>query len=272
MSLFSYKTISLLSIDVAVGAVISSAFIAKVFAVEVDVITYLVLGLVVWAIYTFDHLLDAKISVSGVQLERYKFHNEKFIPISLLLIVSLLTILGLIFFLPKNVILYGTALGLLVIIYFVSIHLLPWRVVYHKEITAALAYFMGILIGPISSLNLPLQTEHFIFLLCYFLIVLMNLIIFSGFDRTTDEINNFSSIHRVMGYRSMKYAIAILSVLILLFSWLVFMNFGWIASTVLCSMFVVLLGIYSFSSRPWVCKYYRIAGDGIFLLPAVYFL
>ncbi|HEX8061295.1 MAG TPA: hypothetical protein VF473_10190, partial [Cyclobacteriaceae bacterium] len=55
----NYRTFNLLSLDVALGAVISAAFLGRILNVHILPQGYVLLGIIVWLIYTADHLLDA---------------------------------------------------------------------------------------------------------------------------------------------------------------------------------------------------------------------
>ncbi|MEQ8926000.1 MAG: hypothetical protein RLO81_09330 [Fulvivirga sp.] len=272
MSLPIYRTISNLSIDVALGAVITSAFLASVLNVHVDSITYIVLGCVVWSIYTFDHLLDAKKVKGNISLMRYEFHRNHFNMLSIALALSLMVTSILIFYLPGKILLLGTVLGLMVIVYFITVHLSPGRKVYHKEITAALVYFSGTLIGPLGSFEEAIEIKHIQLLICYFILIILNLVIFSNFDKAADESNDFPSIYRVIDNKKVRYGIVSLSLIFLFLLTNVYFNFGGFTAILLLLMFAVLEAIYLFANHPTMVKYYRVLGDGIFLLPVLYFL
>ena len=61
MGLFRfYRFINILSIDVAIGAVVNARFFAHLFGVPILHQGLISLGLAIWIIYTTDHLLDEK--------------------------------------------------------------------------------------------------------------------------------------------------------------------------------------------------------------------
>lgn len=272
MPLSFYKYISYLSIDVAIGAIISSAFIGSLLKVEVPILVYVTLGLVVWSIYTFDHLIDAKKSRARSRLPRHHFHLTHFKQLAVLLLVALSAVLICIFYLPPKVILIGSALGLIVVLYFLSINLLHWRNIYHKELTVAFVYYSGVLVGPLSSLNFRIDPSNWFYLFGYFILILLNLLIFSKYDQKADRSNDFPSLFRVI---KKPFTSNLIYLLMLLFSaGLVFELSKSVSTTsiVLLSMFSILCFIH-FYSHTNICRaYYRYLGDGIFILPVIYLL
>src|SRR5690606_1730538 len=74
----AYQYVNILSLDVAAGAVIGSAFFAHLFGAHVAPIVYVALALTVWVVYTLDHLRDAR-SIPGVAAtDRHRFHQQYF--------------------------------------------------------------------------------------------------------------------------------------------------------------------------------------------------
>lgn len=267
-----YKYINYLSIDVAIGAVISSAFMGRLLGAEINAIVCLTLGLVTWSIYTFDHLLDAKKGEVLARLPRHNFHLKHFNLLSILLLSALSIVLVLLFFLPIRVILIGTSLGLIVILYFISINFLHWKKVYHKEITVALVYFSGIMVGPLSSPTINLETTKWFFLPGFFILILLNLLIFSMYDQKADISNNFPSIFRVLkkpNTLSLIYVLMILFVFGVVIQLINSTDYLYLITTL---MFVVLCLLHFYSYSNFCKNYYRYLGDGIFLIPVIYLI
>lgn len=272
MPLSFYKYISYLSIDVAIGAIISSAFIGNLLNVEVPLLVYVTLGLVVWSIYSFDHLIDAKKSREGSRFPRHQFHLTHFKQLTVLLLVALSAVLVCIFYLPQKVILIGSALGLVVVLYFLSINLLHWRNIYHKELTVAFVYYSGILVGPLSSLNFRIDSSNWFYLFGYFILILLNLLIFSMYDQKADKNNDFPSLFRVV---KKPYTSNLIYLLMLLFSAGLVIELSTAVSTasiILLLMFSILCFIQIYAHTTICRTYYRYLGDGIFILPVIYLL
>src|SRR4051812_9177927 len=76
-----YRIFNLLSLDVALGAVISAAFLGRILHVNILPQGFILLGIVVWLIYTADHLLDAWSMREAATSERHRFHQKNFISI-----------------------------------------------------------------------------------------------------------------------------------------------------------------------------------------------
>ena len=272
MSMSFYKYISYLSVDVAIGAVISSAFVSKLLEVYVPTIVYITLGLVVWSIYTFDHLIDARKGKDQIRLPRHQFHLKHFSRISASLMIALAMILCCLFMLPSQVIIVGTALGLIVILYFISINFLNWKNVYHKEFTVALVYFSGILVGPVSSVDFTFEFSQWFYLFSFFILVLLNLLIFSKYDQQADRDNNFPSIYRVI---NRPLASGFIYFLMLIFTSLI--GYDLLVdltsiSAILGLMFIILCFIHFYAHTNLCKSYYRYLGDGIFILPVLYLI
>ena len=76
-----YKWFQVLSLDVALGAVATAMFVAKQLDVSPAPYAFTSLGITVWLIYTFDHLLDGQ-EIKGEALTyRHRYHQRYFFPI-----------------------------------------------------------------------------------------------------------------------------------------------------------------------------------------------
>ena len=126
---FFYRKPSLLSLDVAAGAVISSAFFARHLRVTpVPWLQLAVLGGAVWCIYTADHLLDARRIKTSRVAERYRFHQQHWwVLFGFLVATAALTAVAALLFLPGIVLVFGAALAGFMLVYFLLHHFLPRR-------------------------------------------------------------------------------------------------------------------------------------------------
>src|SRR5690606_14638517 len=182
-----FQHVNALSLDVAIGTVCSALFFAKVMRVNVQPLTLLVLGLSVWVIYTTDHLMDAvKIKKAASSL-RHQFHQRHYRFLKRFVIMVSLITACLLFFIPNPVLLGGLFLSVLVIVYlFIHLYL---KIL--KEVCIAILYATGILLplydGSMSKLPGFLIID-------FTLTALINLIIFSWFDRHQDNADGNSSI------------------------------------------------------------------------------
>src|SRR6187402_2077625 len=117
-----YRTINLLSIDVAAGAVCSSLLFAEILKVHILSYGLASLGLSVWIIYTADDLLDARKIKTPAATERHRFHQRHFNLLLILLAVAILVNGLIILFVRKPVLISG-----IIVASFVAIYLLLHR-------------------------------------------------------------------------------------------------------------------------------------------------
>ncbi len=275
-----YQFLQNLSIDVAIGAMAMSYLFAKVTHVEMKWEIYAVLGVCVWLIYTFDHLLDAKRMKGLAKTRRHRFHQLYYdeLLISWLLFFTVALLLA-IFFLPLVIWKWG-----MVVVSFSTLHL----VLVHyfgstksklvlKELGGAWNYSAGIVIAPFA-LATSFEWVYLLSFLLLFLVALFNLVMFSYFDYQKDIKNEYSSIainYGIVPTRNFMYGL--FGMLVVLTSGLlVFVhieNFAYYLTT--CFLFsiglfyflmVVLIDYRSHSET------YRKLGDMVFLLPLLLLL
>lgn len=266
------KYLGHLSIDIAFGSIISSAFLFLLLEIQYSLVSLLILGLVVWSIYTFDHLLDAKNSKAHHLSERLQFHKRNSALLTKALILVILVIACMLPFLPAITLLYGAVLSCAVLVYFLSIHFLNHKFIIHKELFIAIIYTSGICLGPVSLMNEPMPNTHILIISIFFIIVLFNLLLFSLMDKKVDLTAKFPSFVIAAGEPLTTMTLEFLALVgIALIVWLA--TLGLIKeSLLLATMFGVLQIIFWKRGNGFVIKYYRHAGDGIFLLPIFYLL
>ena len=266
-----------LNLNIMLGGGIGALFIATYLGVTLSIFTLLELIVVIWLIYTLDHLLDAKTLFRKPVTFRHKLHWENSTVIwrvwSFLLIVAF----SFLFRLPIMTLVYGGLLVFLVTFYFISIKLSRKRQMYHKEIVAAVAYAAGIYVGPLSIYERDVSWDIWLLFLEYAGLALVNLLIFSLFEKDVDKHEEFQSIVLSIGYHKVMIITKILAGIILLTSVLcVFLNTqnaDFLKTQILvgCMDLVLLLIIFKknlFSKN----ERYRIMGDFIFLIPVLYFI
>lgn len=265
-----YKIFRALSLDIVAGAVLFSAFIASVFHVDVPTVVYVELAIVVWCIYTWDHLKDAKDHDSPLTF-RHQFHKKKVRILFLIFLMLLITGAFLIFFLPLSTVYMGVTISIFVLIYFLIIHFYP--TFYHKETLIAVLYGLGIFLGPVSCMQVFAGVELICYLVFTMLIAFTNLMIFSDFERESDQANGFPSLAIKLGRHS---RLLIASILIAQFISLTafYIVFSFSAEVFSCFMLMnaVLALVYFGKKRSIKREYYRILGDGIFFIPLFFLL
>jgi hypothetical protein len=195
-ALEGYVLLNALSIDVAVGAALSSSLVAHVLRVSLPVSWYGILSGVVWVIYTFDHLLDARRSPENLVTYRHQLHSKYFFLLaSLLALVSVSCIVLTVQWLPEKLALFGVGLSLFVVAYLGFAHLTNFllRKRCLKELSVAILYTVGVCGGPlVSDVKVPNAFE-LLALTSFFLAALSNLYLISYFEVREDEIMGFVS-------------------------------------------------------------------------------
>ncbi|MEX2567091.1 MAG: hypothetical protein WD431_14195 [Cyclobacteriaceae bacterium] len=210
------KLVNILSLDVVLGACGGMYFFSKLMKVSPNWKIYVLLAMAVWAIYTFDHLLDAYLVKGRAHTERHYFHQRHFNP--LVFILGLVVVSGLtaaylwvdwdrIF--AAGLILGGLIIGNMVLLRWSG----KWFVLI-KEFSIALLYVGGILLAPISLLDMAYSPGYWMFFaMAYFILACYNLILLSWMDKDSDSRDGHYSILTVLGAQITRQLLWILSIL-----------------------------------------------------------
>ncbi|MEL6562010.1 MAG: UbiA family prenyltransferase [Bacteroidota bacterium] len=267
----SYRFFRALSLDIVIGAVLFSAFVARVFNTSVPEIIYVELAIAVWCIYTWDHLKDAKERGDHSLTFRHQFHKKHARILFLTFLLLLIAGASLVFFLPISTVYMGVAISIFVLMYFLIIHFYP--TFYHKETLIAVLYGLGIFLGPVSCMEVFAGMELICYLIYTMLIAFTNLMIFSEFERESDQANGFPSLAIKLGRHS---RLLIATILIIQFISLTVFYVTFSISTEIFSCFTlmnaVLALVYFGKKQSLKSEYYRILGDGIFFIPVVFLI
>lgn len=268
-----YKTLNILSFDVVVGSVTSYYFFCKFLKVDGSVLTASILGLTVWVIYTLDHLIDSRKVDWNYASPRHLYHKLHFKSLSIGIILAILVLCHLITFLDYELLKNGIILSGSVLIYFISIHLLRWNKIVHKELAVAFIYTCGIALGPVTTLNHLPDLIQITFIATFFHIVIMNLLIFSVLDAESDKASGFQSIYQLVGEK-LNIAISYLFFQGLLLSIFLFgiVDYSPIIfplPIMLVSLFILHRVLFGSPSKDSVIP--RILGDGVFIFPIIFF-
>jgi len=274
-----FRYIQYLSLDVVLGAILSSLFIAQLIGVTLSSPILVGLGIAIWLIYTTDHLIDAK-SIEGKAINpRHAFHQQYFKIIVAFGILAFAIGLWNIVYLPMETIKFGGILIFCVGVYFVTIRLADRKSLWHKEMSAAMIYSFGIFAGPLSlSGDIPYST---IFLFVQFsIIVILNLFIFPIYEEESDMKDNMKSLAITVGVGCLKRVINFLFVLLI-----ILIGVGMFELQMLSSgnnwffgqfIFLLMMGVL-LSLMVWPNFFkkqhlYRLLGDGVFYLPLIMLL
>ena len=263
-----YRLINILSIDVALGAVCCALWFAKLFEVSLRPQALLVLALTVWIIYTADHLLDAKRTEGVASTERHRFHQQHFafLLIALGLVVSLDLIL--VFFIRPAVFQWGLVLSGVMVVYFIVQRFLK----YLKEVTVAVVFSCGVLLPSVAITQKPIDISLALIVSEFMLTALLNLLLFSWFDRYSDNQDRRESFVTLAGERgSKKFLEAVFLLNIALLAGSVFYLPYMIEKVVILFLMNAVL-IFMFVRPAYFQTHdrFRLFGDAIFLLPIIY--
>ena len=261
----------LLSLDVVLGACVSTLFIAKYFNIDLPNIVVAVLGLAVWIIYTFDHLLDGTKSSDTPLTQRHQFHQTHRRPIFIILVLMMVVGLVLVFQLPVQIIINGITLSSGVVLYFVGLKLIGGRPSVYKEPLVALAYTIGVFLGPVSLMKTIDYDSLMVLFAIYALMAFVNLLMFSVYELKIDECDKHTSIVRYVGKRKATYLINVCFILLLLL-------FGYqlitpesfdLVSIAIFAMIATLIVVNYWKSLFGIKERYRIVGDAVFYFPFI---
>ena len=262
-----YQQINILSLDVAAGAVVSTLFFAKIFAVSVSLASITALCFTVWIVYTIDHLRDA-MSISKVaSTDRHRFHQKNFTAVLIILLLIMILDFVVIWFLPRRILILGAMLWFVVLGYLVFQRYLKFL----KEFFVASLYTAGILLPSLAMITKDMQPVHYILAGKFFITALMNLLLFSLFDYKEDRSQQQHSFVTWFGPTSTRKGILLLGLLNIL-SGIGLWSFDPGIAIIFISMNISLLMILFFQRPLHSNNYYRIVGDAVFFIPAFYLL
>ncbi len=265
-----YRLLNTLSIDVAVGAVVGSGYLAYMLDVKPAVPDLVCLGLSVWLIYTADHLIDAKKIKIPAATHRHRFHQLHYNVLLRIASTIALTIFLLLFMLEQTTLVGGALLALLVILYFVGQPQLGFL----KELFAAILYTGGVALPVLSLSAGALSLFHVFVVIALATTALVNLVLFSWFDYERDQKDNHPSLARRFGVDGTTYFLYFLFLFqcgLTAYGLTLFSDQAPVMA-ILLLMNAVLLFI--FMKWRWFAseEKYRLAGDAVFLFPAIYLL
>lgn len=266
--LFSfYRIINTLSLDVALGAMICSVFFARLFHSTIFPQGIAALGLAVWIIYTIDHLIDVKKLSRAASTFRHQFHQQHFKFLSITVVIAICLGFILILFIRKQLFLNGVVFAAFTFLYILTNRWLS----YFKELASAVLYCGGVLLPSISFHQKIFLLVDYLIMIQFFLLALINLILFSWMDYERDLHSNQPSIILKIGKNKSRFVLKFLFVFLFclitfLFSWTQFI------SLIFLSMAGILFFIF-LTPKYFRDEYsFRFVGDMIFFFPITYII
>ena len=275
--LSSIRFISILSLDVVLGAVVGTLFVADFLSVNVPLLQVIALAVCVWLIYTADHLLDAYQLKQPAHTPRHRFHQRYFRTIGGAFVVVALLGVVLLFFLPLPMVWHGTWLVGLVALYFLLSKAVQINQYFPKELMTALLYAAGIFLSPLVAYRAEISWVIAMLFLQYVLLALANLLIFSWFEVEIDEKDQAVSFAKTAGRTTTRQLILLLLGMLSISCCLFLGLFSWgsrmfAAEGLVLGMSLLLLLIMLRPGYFAQHERYRLLGDGIFLLPTLILL
>lgn len=263
----SYRILSVLSLDVVAGAIAGALFFAKIFSVVIRPCELIALGFTVWIIYTADHLRDAKSLDHRASTDRHHFHQVHYYKLIKVLVVIILLDAAAVVFIPTQVILWGV-----VLVTAVSVYLVVHRSLgFFKEVFVAMMYTGGIILPTLSMTRIDVNVIHYLLILHFSILALINLLMFSWFDRELDQRDRQQSFVTIIGERVTGKFIWLLVFIQLLLTLvqLYWRQYNW-AALLLGTMGLMLFAIFLFRKSLEKQDYYRFLGDAVFIIPIFY--
>lgn len=260
-----YRTLNILSIDVALGAIISAMFFARLVGASLQAQEIGVLGITVWLIYTADHLLDALRIKTVAATNRHRFHQVHFKVISVICLLLLLLDVALIYYLQASVLMWGFRLSVLVMLYF----LVQRKLIFFKELVGSILYSSGVLLPAFVAAPESFSGYVACLALLFVFIAFTNLVLFSLFDQEHDQLHQHSSLTTLLGRKATRVCLKIIFALQLGLSFYVMFTFPTAIPETIIIVAMVLVLFMVFVNERWFATgdRYRLAGDAIFLFP-----
>ncbi|SHM64786.1 hypothetical protein SAMN04488057_102469 [Cyclobacterium lianum] len=222
-----FDIFNLLSLDVVAGACAGLFFFADMMRLELSASIYLLLGMAVWSIYTFDHLLDARKIPQKALSRRHRYHQKHFRKLSLMTL--LVVILGWGFALKwlswNGLMVGGLLLSGIILVVIIGLRYAPARLSVLKEASIAFLYVGGIALVPIWQQDFGFGSYAWLFYLPgYFILAWYNLVFLSYLDAALDKAQGHQSIMTVLGKKKTRLllwgltALALIYMLVLFFA------------------------------------------------------
>lgn len=238
---------------------------------------WLLLPLIVWLIYTSDHLLDARRIGPGAATPRHQFHYRHFYALSaLVLFGGVAAALVIFLYLPRPLIDAGLWLGAAAALHLALTQWTAFRL-YPAELVVAILYTAGVWFGPwLTPARIdPAATEvglQFAAAL-FFLAAFTNLLAFSLFERETDARESPNTVVLLLGERKSEVALYACLIGSLLISGMMLLNQrGGVSFWIVLSLFCLAnLPLAVYEGRAFFARNerYRAVCDAAFLLCAL---
>ena len=268
-----YDYIQVLSLDVVIGSIVVSSLFANITNADINFNYYYFLGVSVWLVYTMDHLIDAY-KIKGIAITfRHRFHQTYFKTLALIWsIIFTVSIITAYLYLPQQIILLGLYVVVIVSAHLILVVFLWTKIskIIQKEVSVGIGYTLGVLLLPYIY-GTKLNAFFFFFSLELFMIVMLNIYLFSYYDKEKDKLQGQISIAKHVGNSGLLLLlnfVFIVTSLVMAIITLMFTKQLHYQLIFFC-MLVALWLIFIYHSYFNKNDRYRILGDAIFLFPLI---
>jgi 4-hydroxybenzoate polyprenyltransferase len=264
-----------LSLEVVFNALSVGVFVLVWLDVVMPFSWWVLLALSVWAVYTTDHLIDAFKGPDIPVIARHRFHREHYGIISSTLILICLVNIFLLWRFPDfRLIAGGTLLLFLTGLYFAALRFSPrLRNLLPKEMIIAGIFLAGISFAPLLESFDSLKYTDIVMLFIFFLLAFAETALVSWFEQDQDRADGHPSFALKLGkQKSRKTLLIVLFISVLISIILIFLSenhiqkYGAIILMIMGTLLIQILLFPEFFVRK---NYYRLAGDSVFMLPAI---
>lgn len=262
------KTLHYLSLDVVFGAVASSWIFWKIPDGNgmANLPSILILGICTWIIYILDRLLDNLKSEPEDARHQFHFQHQYYLQVGIIILFFIAAILA--FFLPRNVIYFGIALSVLILIYFYILQkkskLANYQ--YFKEIFTSAIYSVCV-VGSAFSTKPNLDWQAYLAGFIFFLLVHQSILIFSFYE--SQAYPKTKNLAKKLGKTNCTYLIfcvLALSIVSIFSTDNLFLQKVFLIESLMAFCSVL---IYFFQARLAKDENYRWLGEMVFWLPLI---
>lgn len=268
------KVLHWLNVDTALGAVITSMFIAENINSQIPSVAIITLFIAVLSIYNFDHLLDARQLDGKANSPRRSYYQRNQKALAVYQLFLLVILLSIIWYLPLEILRAGIILGLITVIYFLLLFIVfPNRFIL-KEVMISVVFTTALFLAPVYS-GSEISTIGFILILWLEILVLaiINTLLFAWYDYDNDKREGHVSLARELGTGVVyKVILSLIAFLTLLIALQVYLGGNLAYQSILLLMGLILLWSLLANKRLVHYELYRVSGESIFLLPILVLL
>jgi 4-hydroxybenzoate polyprenyltransferase len=263
-----------LNLDIVAGALAAHLMAQKVSGVFIESsFHYFALGAAVFVIYSLDRLSDVDTIKGTPATPRHRFYYSYKKEVWMLtVLISLIAGMGALWLLPMKMILFGSGLGLVALLYLWLVrtsgeYARKWL---SKEVFVAVIYTAGIW-GSVLLYHQDISWHVWLMALAFLMIALQNLLLFSLNEIDADVAHGQRSIARSLGEEKIaKLLTGLFAGVIFLLAVVYVLGNSLNHPAVLLilgAMSTILYALFAFREKLRNNEVYRMIGDGVFLLP-----